>query len=197
MKNYLLLFLLLVTIAFVSCKKEDGITPWPTEKFPDTSNMQTISIYGTWKLIDGYMYVENLSTGAKTRYSHFGTNKTTSSLRYAGAYLDIEVIEQNVTTWKFTKPSQVPGYGRFILNADTTELYGFYVTLNNWSIVEDPSITDVSQMNLGGSSRPLRAFVESYPDSICKFYIQEAYESINGYNCYYFSELVFQKISNN
>jgi hypothetical protein len=191
----LLFVLVLATIAFVSCKKEEGITPWPSTEFPDTTNMESISIYGEWKLLDGYMYVENLETGAKTRFSHFGVGKTISSLRYSGAYLDIETIEQNVTTWKFTKPNQIPGDGKFILNGDTTELYAFHVTLNNWTIIEDPTAT-ISQMNLGGSSRPIRAFLDSYHDSIVKFYVQESYESIGGYNCKYFNELVFQKIGN-
>jgi hypothetical protein len=186
---------MLAAILFVSCKKEDDITPWPNDEFPDTTQMETMSIYGEWLLLDAYMYVENLETHSKTRYSHFDDTKTTSSLRYSGAYLDIETIEQNVTTWTFTKPNQIPGYGLFILNEDSTELYGFYVTASNWTIVEHPSVTNATQMNLGGSSRPVRAFIDNYAENTCKMYVQEAYESIDGYNCYYFNELVFIKIN--
>lgn len=193
MKKFLILLAVISFIALSSCKKE-YVEP-DTKTTPDTTqSQQIISIYGKWLLLDAYMYVENLETGVKTRYSHFGPNKTISSLRYSGAILDFEVIEKNVTTWTFTKPNRIPGYGKFILNDDTNKLYGFYVSNNNWTIVEDPSVTSPSDMNLGGSSRPVRAFIDNYAQGTCKFYVQESYENINGYNCKYFNELIFQKV---
>jgi hypothetical protein len=191
MKKYLLVFLVLLTTVFVSCQKEETLVPTTQ----DTTQTPSVSIYGKWLLLDAYMYIENSTTGQKIKYSHFNPTKLTSSLRYSGAMIDFEVIEKNITTWEFTKPNQVPGYGKFILNGDSTELYGFYVTQNNWTIVEDPSITNPNQMNLGGSSRVIRAYLDDYNNNIVKFYVQEAYENINGYNCKYFNELIFQKIN--
>ena len=63
---------------------------------------------------------------------------------------------------------------------------------DNWSVIEHPTAT-TSTMQLGGSSRPLMAVVENYSDSIVVFTVQEAYESIDGYNCNYYSKLRFQK----
>lgn len=194
MKKILLVLFSLAVIAFASCKKEYVEPKTDTSQETIDTTKQVISIYGKWKLLDGYMYVENLATGTKTRYSHFSATQNFSSLRYGGAIYNIETIEKGMTTWEFTNPNKIPGYGKFILNSDATKLYGFYVTNNNWTIVEDPSVTNASQMNLGGSSRPVRAYIANYAQNTCKFYVEETYENINGYNCKYFNELLFQKI---
>ena len=196
MKRFLIVLLSFALLAFVSCKKQESVYPAGGCPIPNQEGptQQTISIYGKWVLQDAFLYMDNLETGEKIKYDHFGPNKTVSSLRFSGAILPIEVIEKGVTTWEFTAPNRIPGYGKFILNNDASELYGFYVTNNNWTIVEDPSITTATDMNLGGSSRPLRVYLEDYSQQICKFYVQEAYESVNGYNVHYFSELVFKKM---
>ena len=138
------------------------------------------------------MYIENMETGEKTVYDHFSPTKTTSSLRYSGAQLEFESIEQNVTTWEFIAPPNWNGYGEFILDGDTAQPYGLYILDENWSIVEHPTAT-ASTMQLGGSSRPLQAVVTDYNTQRVAFTVQEAYEAIDGYNCNYYSELIFEK----
>ena len=188
MKN---LFYLLLTILFLgvsSCKKED-IKPNVQEE----QAVEQIRIYGKWLLVDGYMYMTNLETGQKTKYSHFGPGKTTSSLDYDGADIPFESIEINETTWSFYEPPSVPGYGEFVLNGNMQTPYGFYVTKHNWTIMEHPQSTS-SNMQMGGSTRPIRGELVSYSDSTVNFYVQEGYVSINNQNYSYISELTFKKI---
>ena len=184
------LFFILIALSFIttSCKKE-VIQPNPVEVVPTEEG---ILLYGEWKLVSGKMYIENMETGEKNVYDHFGPNKTTSSLRYSGAEFEFETIEQNVTTWEFIAPPSYQGYGKFILDGDEAQPYGLYILDDNWSIVEDPSAT-ASTSQLGGSSRPLQAVVTDYDSNQVAFIVQEAYESINGYNCNYYSELIFEK----
>jgi len=191
MKTLFYIFIVL-TFAFTSCKKEEGLKT-NDEQIKELGTIEEgILLYGEWKLVSGKMYIENMETGEKTVYDHFGPNKTTSSLRYSGAQFEIEMIEQNVTTWEFIAPPNWQGYGEFILDGDTVQPYGLYILESNWSIVEHPTAT-ASTMQLGGSSRPLQAVVTDYDAQQVAFTIQEAYESIDGYNCNYYSELIFQK----
>jgi len=192
MKRLFFILTLAFSIGLVSCQKED-ITPNQDEVVDAGTIEQEISIFGEWKLLDGKMFMENIETGEKTVYAHFDANKTVSSLRYSGSMFDFETIEQNVTTWEFVQPPMVPGTGDFILNGDVANPMGFYMTVNNWTIVEHPTASNAQEMQLGGSSRPISAYVEDYDQKIINFYVQEAYESIDGYNYKYFSELTFQK----
>ena len=181
-----------LNIVFTSCKKEEGLKT-NDEQIEELGTIEEgILLYGEWKLVSGKMYIENMETGERTVYDHFGPNKSTSSLRYSGAQFEIEMIEQNVTTWEFIAPPNWQGYGEFILDGDTLQPYGLYILESNWSIVENPTAT-ASTMQLGGSSRPLQAVVTDYNTQQVAFTIQEAYESIDGYNCNYYSELIFQK----
>ena len=174
MKN-LIYILILTSLVFTSCTKEK-YEPINTQIEEVATIEEGIVLYGEWKLMSGKMYIENMETGEKTVYDHFSPTKETSSLRYSGAQLEFEVIVQNVTTWEFIAPPNWQGYGEFILDGDTLQPYGLYILENMWSIIEHPTATS-STMQLGGSSRP----------------IQAAYESIGGYNCNYYSELIFQK----
>jgi hypothetical protein len=185
--------LIAISITFVSCKKE-VIEPINNEVEETSKIDEEIRIYGKWVLIDAIMYVENLETHEKTSYNHFGTNKTTSSLRYSGSMYDFEDIEQGVTTWSFHQPNYVPGYGEFVLNGDTLNPMGFYVTKSDWTIVEHPQATNIDDMQLGGSARPIEADIYDYGQEIVEFYVQITYENIDGYNCKYFTELKMQKI---
>lgn len=187
---YLILGLFLI---LTSCKKEE-IEPISQEVEETTQIDDEIRLYGKWVLLDAKMYIENLETHEKTVFNHFDENKTTSSLRYSGSMYEIEDIEQYVTTWGFKQPNYVPGYGEFILNDDTTQPYGFYVTKSDWTIVEHPLTNSGDDMQLGGSARPIEAYVLSYNDSIVNFYVQLAYENIGGWNCKYFTEMTMQKI---
>lgn len=178
-----------LVLTLTSCHKE-VIQP---NSQPTVLVDQEIGLYGEWLLVDGSMYMENLETGKKTKYDHFGPGKTISSLDYNGSDLDIEVIEVNVTTWSFYQPLVVPGYGRFALNGDTLNLYGLNVTKHNWTIMENPQAT-MSTMQMGGSSRPINAKICDYSDSTVYFYVQEGYTSIDNENYSYISELKFKKI---
>ena len=186
--NKLIVVLVSFLLVFTSCKKED-IKP---NDQVEVIGEEGIVLYGEWKLLDGKMYVENMETGAHTVYDHFDPTKTTSSLRYEGAQFEFETIEQGVTTWEFIAPPNWEGYGEFRLDNDSIQPYGLFIMGGDWSIVEDPTAT-AATMQLGGSSRPITAVVESYANNIVVFTVQEAYTSINGYNCNYHSELRFQK----
>lgn len=185
-----LIYLIIVaSLVLVSCKKEN-LNPNP--QIPTQVN-QEIRLYGKWLLVGGSMYVENMETGEKTKYDHFGPGKTTSSLNYDGSVFAIEVLELNTTTWSFYEPPAVPGFGDFVLNGDIQHPYGFYVTKNNWTIMEHPQSTS-SNTQMGGSSRPISASICNYSDSTVYFYVQEGYTSINNQNYTYISELKFKKI---
>jgi hypothetical protein len=176
-------------LVLVSCKKENI---QPNQQVSNQVN-QEIGLYGKWLLVGGSMYVENIETNQKTKYDHFGPNKTISSLNYNGSAFEIEVIEVNETTWSFYQPPNVPGYGDFVLNGDIEHSYGFYVTKSNWTIIENPQSTSTN-MQMGGSSRPITAVLCNYSDSTVYFYIQEGYTSIENENYTYISELKFKKI---
>ena len=189
-------YLFIIGIAFLglsSCKKET-IEPVGQEVENAGTVEEEIRIYGKWVLLEATMYVENLETHEKTQFAHFDANKTVSSLRYSGSMYDFETIEKDSTTWSFYQPNYVPGYGEFVFNNDTLNPMGFYVTTSEWSIVEHPTATTVSEMQLGGSARNIEAYVYDYGQQIVDFYVQEAYENINGYNCKYFTEMRMQKI---
>ena len=190
MKN-LIYILLAFSLVFTSCKKE-SLTPINDEVVEAGTLEEGILLYGEWKLVSGKMYIENMETGEKVVYDHFGPNKTTSSLRYSGAELEFETIEQDVTTWTFIAPPNYTGYGEFWIDNDSIQPYGLYILDDNWSVVEHPTAT-TSTMQLGGSSRPLSAVVADYGNETVVFTVQEAYESIDGYNSNYYSELTFQK----
>jgi hypothetical protein len=182
--------LFLSTIALTSCKKE-VITP--NEPIQETPTEEGILLYGEWVLLDGKMYVENLETGSKVVYDHFDANKNISSLRYSGSQFEFETIEKGATTWRFIAPENSwNGYGEFWLDNDSIQPYGLYIMGGEYSVIEHPTAT-TNTTQLGGSSRPLEAFVESYENNVVVFTVQETYQSIDGYNCKYYSKLRFKK----
>ncbi len=188
MKN--LLYSIIVVFSLISCQKEEIK---PNNQVTTQEQPQEIRLYGKWLLVGGSLYLENIETHQKTKYDHFGPGKTISSLDLDGSDIEIEDIELNVTTWAFYQPYTVPGYGKFVLNNDTIQPYGFYVTKHNWSIVEHPQSTQ-SNMQMNGSSRPISAVICNMSDTTVYFYIQEDYTSIDNMNYKYISELKFKKI---
>lgn len=183
-------------ITLLSCEKDNIVQP------TSEPQKQEIRLYGKWLLVGGYVYVENLTTHSKIKYNYFSQSQSINGLRYnkdldcknIGTYsLPFELIKVNETTWSFYQPNMVPGYGEFVLNSDTLNPYGFYVTKNNWTIIEH-SESNQNNMQLGGSARPITAEIHSYSDSIVNFYLQEAYTSGCGKNYKYISELRFKKI---
>jgi len=205
MKNIAIILIAIITIIGISttsCKKVDDFLG-PKEQ--DTTAQHIIDsitavrealqlnkdfdIFNKWKLVDGYMYFDNLGTGQLTYKSHFGNDRKKSSLRFDGVMYELEQITKFGTTWEFKPPYQIPGNGQFILNGDDEQPYGLYITNNSIKIVEDPY---GEEQQLSGSARPLQ-FSYAGQDSISVI-IQEAYESINGDNYSYFTELIFEKI---
>lgn len=184
MKNFILIFAVILGLGFTSCQKEE-IKPNNSVEMVD----ETIEIFGEWVLVDGKMYMENLETGEKTVYSHFDATQNVSSLRYGGYMYEFERIVQDSTTWTFVEPQYNSNMGEFWLDNDSIQPYGLYLTNSNMSIVENST----GPQQLGGSSRPLTAFIDEYGNQTVNFYVQEAYENINGVNYKYFSELTFQK----
>ena len=189
----------LIAIILVSCSKENIQPTVPV------TNDETIIIYGEWLLVGGSIYLDNLDNNKKIKYSHFDTSKTTSGLLCNSELksyweLPIQKLELNVTTWSFYQPPMVPGFGRFALNNDTLNLYGFNVTRNNWTIMENPQSTP-SNMQMDGSVIPISASICNYSDSTVYFYTTQKYVVIKDvthpfYNqtCAYKSELIFKKI---
>jgi hypothetical protein len=183
MKN--LLFILL-SLSLFSCKKDV-----PPQTSQPVKIEEVISLWGEWKLLSGDMYMENMETGEKIKYSHFGPSRTISSLRYDGSLFDIDNIEQNVTLWSFYAPANNSTLGTFALNGNIVDLYGLSVIGNNWSIIENP---DGKISHMGGSARPISATIDDYGKKIVKFRVGQMVTTINNYNWTYFSELRFQKI---
>jgi len=188
-KWFYLVVVVILMPTFVSCKKE-VIEPNSVE---ENSYIEEIRLYGQWLLLDGFTYVENLTTGERVRYNHFDETKNVSGLRFGNADFPFEIIEKNVTTWSFFEPPSVPGYGEFVLNDEIETPMGFYVTKSNWSIIEHP-VSGTTNSQLGGVARPLSAVIYNYSDSIVNFYVQEGYANVNGYNVKYVNELRFKKI---
>jgi len=183
MKNILILSLLTV-VALSSCTKGDPIQLKEEAAIENPS----LSIYNKWLLTGGTMYTENLETGQNISYNHFDATKTVSSLRWDGPDFPIERIVVDSTTWAFTAP--VGDYGEFILNQDTLSPYGLTATTHNITIIEHPF---TSQVQMGGSARPIWIEDEDYNSGIIYLHVQEMYESIGGQNYKIYSVLEFTK----
>lgn len=190
MKNLLSIWLVIWFIGFTSCEKKE--LDYIQQQEQVVEDGYEVSIINKWLLIDGQMFFTNLATNEKTVMNHFGPNRTTSSLRYAGILFEIERLEQNITTWEFIYSPNTLGNGEFILNDDTEHPYGFYITRDSWRILEYPT-SNAEDMLLEGSARPFSAYVIN--DSTIIIQIQEVYEGIGGYNQVYFNELKFEKIN--
>lgn len=195
MKYFILVLITVIGITFMSCHKKsiepkDTVVEDSVVVEDSISDLDSISIFGTWLLIDGKMYMDNLDTGDKTVYNHFDENRRVSTLRYGGYIFEFEKIIQDSTTWSFIAPSNIPGTGEFWLDNDSIQPYGFHITSSNMNIIE----SNIGEQRLGGSSRPIITYIYDYDEKIVNFYIQEMYESIDGINYKYFSELKFKKI---
>jgi len=189
MKKIIYFFVLIFVIS--SCEKEPI---YPTDQLPSNvpsiSNEVGIGSWGRFVIVGGTMYVTNNETGQKIYYDHFGENKDSSSLRWGGSYFDIESIVRNQTSFSFWKPIGFPGYGRFVLNDDTTKKYSVYYIGNYRTIVEDPLSTELM---MGGSARPFSGQTLSLEDSLIAIHIQESQGSIAGYNSKYWTRLILKK----
>lgn len=198
MKNLFIKFFIfaIIALSLVSCKKEypypsDGYDVKPVGEYIDTG--KRITQWGKFLVIDAVMFVENHETNEKKMYHHFGPNKTVSSLRWGGSMFDIETIIKDSTTYSFYRPNSFPGYGKFVLNGDTSKHYAVYYFNQNKAIVEDP-VYGMTQQLLGGGSRPFSGQLLNYDEKTVVVQIQEMESSINGYNCRYWTQLTLKKI---
>lgn len=201
--RYIFLFLILI---LVSCQKElptqettESEKPTVIDKYWDLFYGKDKIVYGKpkpnvvkWVLVDGMMFMENVETGYKIKFKHFDANRTVSSLRYNGVIFDLEKIEVGVTTWQFR-------YGKysskeFVLNNDTLHPYGYVESYSYRNITELGTSKNVSDMKLGGSSRPFSVWTKDYSAGLIQIRIQEAYEGIDGYNWRYFNILTFKLV---
>lgn len=201
MKKLLLLF---VVFSAFACEKEPEVYNDVHGEFIDNDQPWSL-FYGKdlvvdgeplpnmveWQLVGGVMYMENIETGYKVKYNHFGPSRTVSSLRYSGTELEIEELELGVTTWQFKAPSMY-NY-EFILNKDSLNPYGYQESASYRSIIEHPT-AGFGDQQMGGSARPFVAYTEDYDAGLLNIRIQEAYEGIDGYNWKYFSVLTFKLI---
>lgn len=195
MKNLFIKFFVftVIVLSLASCKKEDLKPNNGVVIEQPNGDELTISQWGKFLVIDGVMFVHNLETNEKKMYHHFDSIKKQSSLRWGGSMFDIENIYKDSTTYSFWRPSSFPGYGKFVLNGDTTKHYAVYYCGFNKAIVEDP-VYGMTQQLLGGSSRPFSGQLLNYDEKTVVIQIQEAYNSIDGYNCRYWSQLTLKKI---
>jgi len=183
----------LIVVSLASCKKQyiEPNNGAPIQQ--SNGNGLTISQWGKFKIIDAVMFVQNHETGEKKMYHHFDSIKKVSSMRWGGSMFDIETIMKDSTTYSFYKPSGFPGYGKFVLNDDTTKHYAVYYFNEKKAIVEDP-VYGATQQMLGGSSRPFSGQILNYDEITVVMQIQEMEGSINGYNCRYWTQLTLKKI---
>lgn len=192
MKN--IIYIIFISLTIYSCKKE---YPYPSKDYEylisDNTDSEHISQWGKFLLIDAVMFVQNHETGEKYKFNHFDSIKNSSSLRWGGSLFEFENIYKDSTTYSFYKPNNFPGYGRFILNGDTSKHYAVYYYNQYKSIVEDPIYGQTEQL-LGGSARPFSGQILNYDDKTIFIQIQEVEGSIDGYNCKYWTQLTLKKI---
>lgn len=198
MKSYFnnLIIIITISISLFSCQKEypypsNGYNIKPVSDYIDTTKL--IKQWGKFLVIDAVMFVHNHETNEKKMYHHFDPNKTVSSMRWGGSMFDIETIIKDSTNYSFYRPKSFPGYGKFVLNGDTTKHYAVYYFNMNKAIVEDP-VYGVTEQLIGGSARPFSGQLLNYNEKTVVVQIQEMEGSIDGYNCKYWTQLTLKKI---
>jgi len=191
MKN---IYKLLLLILLCSCEKEYPLiecdNTYPTTQIP-IEYVEVEYLEGDWLIVDGNMFMENLDLDITEEIFHFSSG-VTSSLRYPNPYYDFEVITRYETVWSFIFPTQVPGFGSFMLSTDTLSSYGLNVTENHITVLE-PLVG--GQQLMGGSSRPLVIKRMDMVNGIIDVLVQESYDTINGYNYRYHSILTLKKVN--
>jgi hypothetical protein len=163
---YLLVATLLI---FSSCKKDNEL-----------------NLYGTWVLVDGTLYTDNMETHEQIKYQHFGLGKTRSQLTgFTKATFPIEFLIKDTTTWEFKRN------GDFILNNNIDSPMYCNMTASNMTIIEHPA-SGISM--LGGSARPIHAYTYDYEKKIIVVFIQDQIGSKDGYNIEWNNKLFFRKV---
>ena len=192
MKRFIYLLFLILGVTFTSCKKEDI---QPTQ--PAIEIAPSVELSGKWLLVGGEMYVSNLTTDSDSVYSHFGPNKTVSSLRFMESpNFDIESIEINQTTWSFYDPQNVGGFGEFVLNDNNSNPYAIEFSFAGGQVTPKAIIPNPNNTSGNQLSRMVLMGFEAYDvaNNVWVFYVYNATTSHNGCNYEYFSALKFKKI---
>jgi len=190
MKKLLNLFLLVLSLT--SCEKEvfyiECDTTYPTTQ-DTTIFVNSGDLEGEWLLKNATMYMTNLDFDIIDTIPLFDTTNT-SSLRYGGSYYEFEDIVLDDTKWLFDYPENTPGIGYFILNGDSIVPYGLNVTSNNLTVIENM----LGPQQMGGSSRPIHYQMNNLQNTLVTIEVQHTYETINGFNYYYYTQLKFKKL---
>jgi len=162
--NRIFLYLTLLSLVFTSCEKYEFEVDIPT-------------IEGTeWVLVNAKVYTENLTTGDLIYYDHFDGNQTVSNLDiFGGSLVDVDNIEQNVTTWYFED-------GIFTLDNGNTYEYSTHGSgsRTQYRLLGIPPY---------GSARSLG--ILNFTDDVLNVKVYESNESNHGDNYHYYSVLTF------
>ncbi len=120
----LILILLFLTVALISCKKQEIPEP---QTIQNTMSVPFDDVRGiTFTIYDATIYLKNLSTGQIKYYDHFGSGITMASLDpFNGPHVPLDTIIQNTTTWQFNQN------GYFILNNIKYYPYKLFNTTQN------------------------------------------------------------------
>lgn len=163
----ILSLILIFTLTFSSCKKEELIPINDNTVYENNAQFEGV----TWVLAEARVYVENLDNGEKYVYDYFGGTTTEAQMSiFSGSIVKMDSIKQNYTTWVF--------------NNNTFTLNG----TDSWEYTEYNGIYTPLGLNFG-TSRPIEPthVTEDYMTVI----VHEAYESDGVYNYKYYSELTF------
>lgn len=186
--------LVLVSLALFSCKKEEvepDLGPYRSE-YPTFEDDGYHIDDKTFILISGKLYMENVETGEKVVFDHFGDGKTVSGMRAGNYEYEIEKLEQFKTTWGFYSTNRL----EFYLNGDTLDPYEIQESSYSNRIIEhsQSSTNGPITIKMGGSSKPFTIGVVDEEADIIRVYINEAYTDLNGEQWTYFNELDFQLV---
>jgi len=167
MKKLISILIVLITI---SCVKEPRM----------------VSLYGEWLLIDATMVIEYDS--ASVEYGHFvDGSRSNLSLDTIDSF-EINRLIKDTTRWEFISGVNEHTDGKFILNGDKLNPYGYNRSSYNRTIIENGL-----PQRIGGSSVPLEGVVD-LGNHMIKIRLHTAYSVINGDNVRYYDELTFKKI---
>ena len=150
MKNLLKIAIFAVIVAFgTSCQKE---YPYPSNEYPTSTKQPKapeVSLFGEFVITDAVMFTYDNNTGDTTQANLFN-GQTLACMIKGGSEFAIDSIHKDVTTYSFYKPVKF-GFGKFVLNEDTTKLYALDL-ISTPTIIENPD--DTIQL-MGGSAKQI------------------------------------------
>jgi hypothetical protein len=196
MKRLAIILTAFISLTLFSCKKEyvePDLGPNRVCYYDvvDTTEGYTID-NKTYVLIDAKLYMENVETGEKVVYDHFGDGENVSGMK-AGKYdYEIEKLEQFETTWGFYSPDRLELY----LNGDTLDPYEIEQNSFSNRIIEhsEASTNGPVTVKMNGSAKPFTMGVIDKANGVIRIYINEAYITIDNEQWTYFNELDFQEV---